>query len=147
MDEATRTTTTTATADTTPDVTPVKAKKKTRHSVPYGLMYVQASFNNTMITLTDKKGNKLAGSSAGACGFRGSKKGTAYAAQVASEKALQLAKNDYGLSKVDVFVNGIGLGRESAIRALQSVDIVVESITDKTTIPHGGVRPKKPRRG
>lgn len=138
----------TATTDAPAEVAkPVKAKKKTRRSVAYGQMFVQASFNNTMITVTDKQGNTLASSSAGACGFRGSKKGTAYAAQVASEKALQIAKNDYGLSRVDVYVGGIGLGRESAIRALQSVDVVVESITDTTAIPHGGVRPKKPRRG
>lgn len=127
---------------------PVKAaKKKAKRSVPYGLVYVQASFNNTMITVTDKKGNVVSSSSAGACGFRGSKKGTAYAAQVASEKAMARAKSDCGLSKVDVFVSGIGLGRESAIRALQSADLVVESITDITPIAHGGVRPRNPRKG
>lgn len=130
------------------EATPVKpAKKKIKRNVPYGQVFVQATFNNTMITVTDKKGNVISSSSAGACGFRGSKKGTAYAAQVASEKAMVRAKSDCGLNKVDVFVSGIGLGRESAIRALQSVDLVVESITDITPIAHGGVRPRNPRKG
>lgn len=122
-------------------------KKKTRRSVPYAQVHVQASFNNTIITVADKQGNVISSSSAGACGFRGSKKGTAYAAQVASEKALQKAKSDYGVSKVDIYVGGVGLGRESAIRALQSVDMVVETITDVTPRAHGGVRPKNPRKG
>lgn len=130
------------------ETAPIKpTKKKIKRNVPYGLVHVQATFNNTMITVTDKKGNVISSSSAGACGFRGSKKGTAYAAQVASEKAMVRAKSDCGLSKVDVFVSGIGLGRESAIRALQGVDLVVESITDITPIAHGGVRPRNPRKG
>ena len=124
-----------------------KGKKKQKKTVASGQVHIQASFNNTIITVTDAKGAVLAWSSAGACGFRGSKKGTAYAAQVASEKALSQAKQQHGLKKVDVFVGGIGLGREAAIRALQNVEVGVESIKDVTTIPHGGVRPKKPRRG
>ncbi len=81
--------------------------------------------------------------SAGACGFRGSKKGTAYAAQVAAEKAGQIAKQQYGLTKADVYVKGVGLGRDAAVRALAGLDIHVESIKDVTGVPHGGVRPRK----
>lgn len=121
-------------------------RKKAKKVVSHGQVHIQATFNNTIITVTDAKGGKLTGSSAGACGFRGSKKGTAYAAQVASEKALSDAKNAYSVSRVDIFVNGIGLGRDAAIRAIQNVDIAVESIKDVTTMPHGGVRPRKARR-
>jgi small subunit ribosomal protein S11 len=88
----------------------------------------------------------LAAASAGACGFRGSKKGTAYAAQIAAERAGNAAKQQYGLSKVDVFVKGVGLGREAAVRTLSSLDIHVESIKDVTGVAHGGVRPRKARR-
>ena len=125
--------------------TPSK-KKKNKRSVPAGQLHVQATFNNTMVTFTDKAGNVLAASSSGACGFRGSKKGTAYAAQIASEKAATAVKQQYGLATVDVFVKGVGLGRDAAIRALASQDIQVESIKDVTTVPHGGVRPRKQRR-
>lgn len=124
-----------------------KPKKKQKRSVSSGHVHIQATFNNTMITVTDPKGNVLTWSSAGATGFRGSKKGTAYAAQIASEKALNQAKQQHGLKTVDVFVGGIGLGREAAIRALQNVEVAVDSIKDVTSTPHGGVRPKKPRRG
>ncbi len=123
------------------------AKKKNRRSVPTGQLHVLATFNNTLIAFTDNKGNVLAQSSAGACGFKGSKKGTAYAAQVASEKAAEAAKTLYGLTKVDVFVKGVGLGRDAAVRSLQNYNIAVESIKDVTGIPHGGVRPPKARRG
>lgn len=121
-------------------------KKKQRRSVPAGQLHIQATFNNTIITFADKKGNVLAASSAGACGFRGSKKGTAYAAQVAAEKAAEAAKAGYGLRNVDVFVKGVGLGRDSAIRSLSNFDITVDSIKDVTGVPHGGVRPRKARR-
>lgn len=121
-------------------------KKKVKRSVPSGQLHVQATFNNTIVTFSDKKGNVLAASSAGACGFRGSKKGTAYAAQVASEKAATIAKQSYSLTSVDVFVKGVGLGRDAAIRALQNLDITVDSIKDVTGVPHGGVRPRKARR-
>lgn len=127
--------------------TPKAKKSKRKQSVPAGHVHIQATFNNTIITVTDKNGNTLAASSAGACGFRGSKKGTAYAAQVASEKATNTAKQQYGLNKVDVFINGVGLGREAAVRALQNTELTVESIKDVTAIAHGGVRPPKPRRG
>ena len=121
-------------------------KKKVKRSVPTGQAHIFSSFNNTIITFTDSQGGALAASSAGACGFRGSKKGTAYAAQIAAEKAGQLAKQQFGLSKVDVFVKGIGLGRDSAIRTINSLGIHVDVIRDVTGVAHGGVRPKKARR-
>jgi len=121
-------------------------KRKAKRTVATGHVHVLATFNNTIVTFTDPNGAVLSASSAGACGFRGSKKGTAYAAQVAAEKAAQLAKQQYGVSKVSVYVKGVGLGREAAIRTLSTMDIYVDSITDKTGVPHGGVRPKKARR-
>jgi small subunit ribosomal protein S11 len=126
---------------------PVSTKKKQRRSVPSGQLHVQATFNNTIVTFADKNGNVLAASSAGACGFRGSKKGTAYAAQVAAEKASQTAKESYGVKAVDVFIKGVGLGRDAAVRALGNFDINVDSIKEVTGVPHGGVRPRKARRG
>ena len=123
------------------------ARKKQRRSVPAGQLHIQSTFNNTIVTFTDKKGNALAAASAGACGFRGSKKGTAYAAQVAAEKAAETVKNLHGMASVDVFVKGIGLGRDAAIRAMSGLEITVDSIKDVTGVPHGGVRPKRPRRG
>lgn len=121
-------------------------KKKQRRSVPSGQLHIQATFNNTIVTFTDKKGNALAASSAGACGFRGSKKGTAYASQIAAEKAAEAAKSLYGVKSVDVFVKGVGLGRDAAIRAMGGFEITVDSIKDVTGVPHGGVRPRKARR-
>ncbi len=126
--------------------TKTASKKKAKRSVPAGQLHIQATFNNTIVTFSDKKGNVLSASSAGACGFRGSKKGTAYAAQVASEKAATTAKQTYGISSVDVFVKGVGLGRDAAIRALSNLDITVDTIKDVTGVPHGGVRPRKARR-
>lgn len=121
-------------------------KKKAKRTVSAGQLHVLATFNNTIVTFTDVNGNTLATASAGGCGFRGSKKGTAYAAQVASEKAANVAKQQYGLSKVDVFVKGVGLGRDAAIRAARNLDIQVESLRDVTGVAHGGVRPRKARR-
>jgi small subunit ribosomal protein S11 len=121
-------------------------RKKTKRTVASGQVHVQASFNNTIITFTDGSGNVLTSSSAGACGFRGSKKGTAYAAQVAAERAAQAAKQQYGFARADVFIKGIGLGRDAAVRVLAGMDIAVESIKDVTGVPHGGVRPPKARR-
>lgn len=121
-------------------------RKKQRRSVPSGQLHIQATFNNTIVTFTDKKGNVLTAASAGACGFRGSKKGTAYASQVAAEKAAEAVKSLHGLSSVDVFVKGVGLGRDAAIRAVGAFDIAVETIKDVTGVPHGGVRPRKARR-
>jgi len=121
-------------------------RKKQRRSVPAGQLHVKSTFNNTIVTFTDKKGNVLTTSSAGATGFRGSKKGTAYASQVAAEKVADAAKNQFGAKSVDVFVKGVGLGRDAAVRAMGSYEITVDSIKDVTGIPHGGVRPKKARR-
>jgi small subunit ribosomal protein S11 len=126
--------------------TAASTRKKTRRSIPSGQLHIQATFNNTIVTFTDKKGNVLAASSAGATGFRGSKKGTAYAAQVAAEKATETVKTLHGMSSVDVFVKGVGLGRDAAIRVLGGYEISVDSIKDVTGIPHGGVRPRKARR-
>jgi small subunit ribosomal protein S11 len=128
------------------EVTNTAKKKKAKRSVSFGQVHILATFNNTIITFTDAQGGALAQASAGGCGFRGSKKGTAYAAQVAAEKAGQAAKQQHGFSKADVFVKGVGLGRDAAIRALAGLDIQVESIKDVTGVPHGGVRPKKARR-
>lgn len=121
-------------------------KKKAKRSVPFGHVHVLASFNNTIVTITDQTGGALSNSSAGRCGFRGSKKGTAYAAQVAAEQAINSAKQQYGLNKANVYIKGIGLGRESAVRALAAANVAVELIQDVTGVAHGGCRPKKARR-
>jgi small subunit ribosomal protein S11 len=121
-------------------------KKKERKSVPVGLVHVQASFNNTIVTITDPVGNVLSWSSSGSLGFRGSRKGTPFAAQQASLTAATKAKDNAGLRSVDVRVSGPGAGRESAVRALSSVGIEVRSIRDTTPIPHNGCRPPKRRR-
>ena len=126
--------------------TPKPKKKKAKRTVSAGQVHIYATFNNTIITITDSNGGALASSSAGACGFRGSKKGTAYAAQVAAEKALNTARQQYGFSKADVYIKGIGLGREAAVRVMAASNIDVDSIRDVTGIPHGGCRPKKARR-
>jgi small subunit ribosomal protein S11 len=131
---------------TTPTTASAPKRKKSKRSVPSGQVHVLATFNNTIVTIADPSGNVLAASSAGACGFRGSKKGTAYAAQVAAERAVQTAKQQYGFSRADVSIKGIGLGRDAAVRVLSAQDIQVESIKDVTGVPHGGVRPKKARR-
>lgn len=131
---------------TNPVVKATTSKKKNKRTVAYGQMHINATFNNTIVTFTDSSGAVLTSSSAGACGFRGSKKGTAYAAQIAAEKAGTLAKQQFGMTKVDAVVRGVGQGREAAIRSLVNLDISVESIKDITPIAHGGVRPKKARR-
>ncbi|HIA91759.1 TPA: 30S ribosomal protein S11 [Candidatus Saccharibacteria bacterium] len=129
------------------DVKKTTRRKKAKRTVVSGQVHIQATFNNTIITVTDSSGNTLTAASAGASGFRGSKKGTAYAAQIASEKATSDAASQFGMKKADVFVKGIGLGRDTAIRALHTADIQVTSIRDVTGVPHGGVRPRKQRRG
>jgi small subunit ribosomal protein S11 len=121
-------------------------KKKNKRTVSSGQIHVLATFNNTIITITDEKGNALATASAGASGFRGSKKGTAYAAQIAAEKAISNARQNFGLTKADVFVKGVGMGRDAAIRTLASQKIALENIKDVTGIPHGGVRARRPKR-
>lgn len=128
------------------ETTTTPKKKKSKRVVAQGQVHIFASFNNTIISFTDAQGGALTASSAGACGFRGSKKGTAYAAQIACEKAGASAKQQYGFSRADVYVKGVGLGRESAVRTLNTLGISVDSIRDVTGIAHGGVRPKKARR-
>jgi len=120
-------------------------KKKEKKVVNSGIMHIQASFNNTIVTFTDLVGNVLAWSSSGSLGFRGSRKGTPFAAQQASLTAANKAK-EYGLRVVEVRVSGPGAGRESAVRALATVGIEVKAIKDRTPIPHNGCRPPKKRR-
>ncbi len=128
------------------ETAPAKAKKKSRRQVSHGQVHILASFNNTIVTITDDRGAVLSSASAGSAGFRGSKKATAYAAQVAAEKALAEAKQSHGLSKVDVLVKGVGLGREAAVRTLINQRLQIESIKDLTALPHGGSRARKARR-
>src|SRR5436305_7522849 len=134
-------------ADAPPENTGKKKtfKKKERKHVPHGLVYVQASFNNTIVTITDQTGNVLSWKSSGSLGFRGSRKGTPFAAQQAAMNAANMAR-DHGVRAVDVRVSGPGSGRESAIRALAAAGIEVKSIRDVTPIPHNGCRPPKRRR-
>ena len=122
-----------------------KGSKKERKNVPHALASVQASFNNTIVSITDQQGNVLAWSSAGRIGFKGSRKGTPFAAQLAAGNAAQLAQ-EHGVRTLDVKVTGPGAGRESAIRALHAAGIAVTSIRDVTPIPHNGCRPPKRRR-
>lgn len=121
------------------------ARKKVNRTVEKGRVYIRATYNNTLITFTDDKGSVLSWSTAGAAGFKGSRKSTPYAGQVAAKEAAEKAKL-YGLTTVEVRVKGVGSGREQAIRALQAAGIEVTGIVDETPIPHGGCRPKKPRR-
>ena len=121
-------------------------KKRNRRSVQHGQAHIQSSFNNTIVTLTDAEGNALSWASAGGLGFRGSKKSTPYAAQMAAETACKAAA-PYGLKTVDVMVKGPGSGREAAIRALAANGLQVTSIRDVTPVPHNGCRPPKRRRG
>jgi len=120
-------------------------KKKIAKGVTSGIAHIQASFNNTIITITDKKGNVLVWSAPGVVGYGGSKKSTPFAAQIAATDAARKAK-EIGLKEVEVHVKGPGFGRESAIRALQAAGLVITSIKDVTPIPHNGCRPKKKRR-
>jgi small subunit ribosomal protein S11 len=122
-----------------------KFKKRERKNVPFGLVFIQASFNNTIVTITDQQGNTLSWKSSGSLGFRGSRKGTPFAAQQAAVNAANAAR-DHGLRAVDVRVSGPGSGRESAIRALAAAGIDVRSIRDVTPMPHNGCRPPKRRR-
>ena len=122
-----------------------KFKKRERKNVPFGIAYVQATFNNTIVTITDPVGNTLSWKSSGSLGFRGSRKGTPFAAQQAAQNAASAAR-DHGLRAVDVRVAGPGSGRESAIRALAAAGIEVRSIRDVTPVPHNGCRPPKRRR-
>ncbi len=124
---------------------PQRIKKRERKNISSGVAHVNASFNNTMVTITDAQGNAISWSSAGMMGFKGSRKSTPYAAQVAAEDAGRKAQ-EHGVRTLEVEVKGPGSGRESALRALQSVGITITSIRDVTPIPHNGVRPSKRRR-
>jgi small subunit ribosomal protein S11 len=121
------------------------AKKKKIKQMPRGVVHICASFNNTIVTITDPQGNAVCWSSCGAAGFKGSKKSTPFAAQVASEQAARKAL-EYGMKEVQVFIKGPGAGRESAIRALQAAGLQVSAIHDVTPVPHNGCRPPKRRR-
>ena len=122
-----------------------KFKRKERKHIPHGVVSIQASFNNTIVTITDQMGNTLSWKSSGSLGFRGSRKGTPFAAQQAASTAAGMAR-DHGLRSVDVRVAGPGSGRESAIRALAAAGIEVKSIRDVPPVPHNGCRPPKRRR-
>ena len=122
-----------------------RVRRRERKSVPKGRAYIQSTFNNTVITMTDPSGNAIAWSSGGGAGFKGSRKSTPYAAQLAAQQAARKAM-EHGMRQVDVFVKGPGSGREAAIRSLQSAGLAVLSIRDVTPIPHNGCRPPKRRR-
>ena len=123
----------------------VKAKKKVKKSVADGVAHIHASFNNTIVTITDRQGNTLTWATAGGSGFRGSRKSTPFAAQVAAERAGRAAQ-EFGVKNLEVWVKGPGPGRESAIRALNAVGFKITNISDVTPIPHNGCRPPKKRR-
>ena len=122
-----------------------QARRKARKMVPQGQAHIYATFNNTIVTITDSNGNAISWASAGSSGFKGSRKSTPYAARLASQNAARVAQ-DNGMQEVDVIVKGPGPGREQAIRALQSSGLKIKSIRDVTPVPHNGCRPKKKRR-
>jgi small subunit ribosomal protein S11 len=124
---------------------PGRARRRERKNVPVGRAYIQSSFNNTLVTITDPQGNALCWSSSGAAGFKGSRKSTPYAAGLAADSAARKAM-EQGMRQVDVFVRGPGSGREAAIRSLQAAGLAISSIVDHTPIPHNGCRPPKKRR-
>lgn len=121
-------------------------KKRERRMVPHGVVHIQATFNNTQVTITDPNGRAVCWSSAGSVGFKGSRKGTPYAAQQASMAAASVARDQHGMKSVEVRVKGPGSGRESAVRALASAGLHINTIKDVTPIPHNGCRPPKRRR-
>jgi len=122
-----------------------KTSKREKRNINVGSAHIQATFNNTIVTITDQTGNVVAWSSSGSLGFKGSRKGTPYAAQMAAEAAAKKAM-DFGMKQLDVFVKGPGAGRESAIRALQAAGLDINLIKDVTPVPHNGCRPPKRRR-
>lgn len=122
-----------------------RPKRKDRKNVEYGVAHIRSTFNNTIVTITDKNGNALSWASAGGLGFRGSRKSTPFAAQMAAETAAKAAM-EHGLKQVEVYVKGPGAGREAAIRSLQATGLEVNMIKDVTPIPHNGCRPPKRRR-
>ena len=124
---------------------PVRTRKRVKKQVADGMAHIHASFNNTIVTLTDRQGNALSWATAGGSGFRGSRKSTPFAAQVAADRAGKTAQ-EFGLKNIEVFVKGPGPGRESAIRALNAAGFKITNLTDVTPIPHNGCRPPKKRR-
>jgi len=122
-----------------------KGRRRERKSVPVGRAYIQSTFNNTMVTITDPEGNVIAWGSSGTAGFKGSRKGTPYAAQLAARDAARRAM-EHGLRQIEGYVKGPGSGREAAIRSLQSAGLYITSIRDVTSVPHNGCRPPKKRR-
>jgi len=122
-----------------------RKKKKTIKAVPHGAAYVQATYNNTIVTLTDLNGNTIAWASAGNCGFKGPKKATPYAASMIVKKVTEKAE-EYGLKDLSVYVKGVGSGRDASVRALNASGFNILSIKDLTPLPHNGCRPRKPRR-
>ncbi|MYC30797.1 MAG: 30S ribosomal protein S11 [Chloroflexi bacterium] len=122
-----------------------RTRRRERRSVPQGRAYIYSTFNNTLVSITDSDGNVIASASAGTVGFKGSRKGTAFAAQRAAEQAARRGM-DMGLRQIDVYIKGPGAGREAAIRSLQGAGLLVTSIRDVTPIPHNGCRPPKRRR-
>lgn len=125
--------------------TPTKTRKKVKKHVVDGMAHIHASFNNTIVTVTDRQGNALAWATAGGSGFRGSRKSTPFAAQVAADRVAEMVK-EMGMKNMEVFVKGPGPGRESAVRALNAAGFKITNITDVTPIPHNGCRPPKKRR-
>ncbi len=124
---------------------PRRGSRKVKKNIPYGQAHIHATFNNTIVTISDQQGNVVTWASAGTVGFKGSRKSTPYAARLVAQQAAENAK-EHGMQEVDVFVKGPGPGREAAIRAIQASGLKVRSITDVTPVPHNGVRPPKKRR-
>jgi small subunit ribosomal protein S11 len=122
------------------------SKKKVKRTVTKGIVHIQSTFNNTIVTVTDEQGNTLSWESGGTVGYKGTRKSTPYAAQLAAQKAMRKAINDYGLQEVEIWVKGPGAGRESAIRAVFASGVKVTAIKDVTPIPHNGCRPPAKRR-
>jgi small subunit ribosomal protein S11 len=122
-----------------------RVKRKDKKSIPYGIAHIQSTFNNTIVNITDQQGNTIAWGSAGAMGFKGSRKSTPFAAQITAANAARVAQ-EHGIVKVDVMVKGIGAGRETAVRSLQAAGLEIGTILDVTPVPHNGCRPRKRRR-
>ncbi len=123
-----------------------RAVKREKKNVPVGQVHIHASFNNTIVTITDPQGNTVCWASSGSAGFKGSRKSTPFAGQLAAQNAASTARGDYNMREVEVFVKGPGPGRESSIRSVQSAGLIVKSITDITPLPHNGCRSPKKRR-
>lgn len=126
--------------------TTTRPRKRVKKTISDGVVYINASFNNTLITITDRQGNAIVWTTAGSAGFKGSRKSTPFAAQVAAEQAGKVARDDFGMKVIAVFVKGPGPGRESALRSFVALGFKISEISDATGLPHNGCRPKKKRR-